>query len=410
MPSKKKRIVVAGFMTTVPIAGVVWQHIHYILGLKQLGYDPIYIEDTARMPYDPFTFESGEPAIRRAVRIMKHLGDRFEFDWVYRVRFTDPMQTYGSLPENQIAKTFANSAATFNLCGAQEMHEDVLKSRCLVYVESDPGVEQIKYDKKSEDTIAYLGHHHAHFTFGENLGKSDCPLPTGKFKWHATRQPVVIDLWQGNAADLDPRKATALIPPKSKGPSFRFTTIANWETKGKDISWKGQIYYWSKTFEFLKFTDLPRYLHSQPVVWEMAVDMSRDPASKELYERQGWRLMSPHAISCNYDDYIRYIRRSAAEWTVAKDQYVRLKTGWFSDRSACYLAAGRPVITQDTLFGKFIPTGSGLFAFQNVDDIADAVETITGHYEKQSRKAAEIAREYFAAEKVIGAMLKTLGL
>lgn len=408
---KKKRIVVAGFMTTVPIAGVVWQHIHYLLGLKQLGYDPVYIEDTARMPYDPYTFNSGEEAIPRVVKIMKRLGDRFGFEWAYRARFTNPMQVYGDLSDTQITRAFSTASATLNICGAQELHDEVLKSHCLVYVESDPGVEQIKFDKKSEDTIAYLNHHHVHFTFGENIGRADCPLPTGPFQWHATRQPVVLDLWQGTASGIDPRKATSLIPPiKGKTPALRFTTVANWETKGKDILWKGKIYYWSKTFEFLKFADMPRCFSGEPIVWEIAVDMKRDPAARELYERQGWRLTNPHGLSCNYDDYVKYIRHSSAEWTVAKDQYIRLKTGWFSDRSACYLAAGRPVITQDTHFGKFIPTGHGLFAFHNVDDIATAIEAITANYEKHSKKAAEIAREYFAAEKVAGAMMKVLGV
>ncbi len=129
---------------------------------------------------------------------------------------------------------------------------------------------------------------------------------------------------------------------------------------------------------------------------------------KTAFERQGWHLTSPHAISCNYDDYVGYIQRSDAEWTVAKDQYVRLKTGWFSDRSACYLAAGRPVITQDTSFGKTLPTGEGLFSFCNMEDICKAAEAIAVDYERHSRKAVEIAREHFSAEKVVGAMLAQL--
>ncbi|MDD2709398.1 MAG: hypothetical protein PHV34_15535 [Verrucomicrobiae bacterium] len=408
---KKKRVVVAGFMTTCPIAGVVWQHLHYILGLKALGYDPIYIEDTARLPYDPHTFEMGETAVRNVVGITRRLADRFGFRWCYRARFMEPMKVFGDLTERQISQTFANAAATLNICGAQELHDDVLKSPCLAYVESDPGVEQIKLDKKTQDTIDYLRQHHAHFTFGENIGQSDCPLPAGGFKWHATRQPVALELWKQHQPIIDKRRATSLIVPKgAKTAPIRLTTIANWETKGKDVVWKNKIYYWSKTFEFLKFTDLPTCLKNGNFICEMATDMSRDPASRELYERQGWRLASPHELSRNYDAYIKYIQNSDAEWTVAKDQYIRLKTGWFSDRSACYLAAGRPVITQDTLFGKFIPTGEGLFAFRNMSDIQSAAETIAADYEKHSRKAIEIAREYFSAEKVVGHMLKTLAI
>lgn len=390
-----KRIVVAGFMITCPIAGVVWQHLHYLLGLKRLGYEPIYIEDTAREPYHPETFESGPAAVPHVVAITQRLAERFDFRWAYRARFMEGKPAYGDLTGHRIGETFANAAATFNLCGAQEMHDEVLQSRCLVYVESDPGVEQIKLDEKIKDTAEYLGKHHAHFTFGENIGQPDCPLPTGPFQWRATRQPVAMELWEQEIAEFPKR--------------VQFTTVANWETKGKDIVWKNQIYYWSKTFEFLKFSDLPTRIRSESD-WELATDMGRDPASKQLFERQGWRMTSPHPLSCDFDHYIRYIQQSGAEWTVAKDQYVRLKTGWFSDRSACYLAAGRPVITQDTLFGKFLPTGEGLFAFKTLGDIRAATDAIAKDYAKHSRRAAEIAREYFAAEKVVGNMLSDLGI
>lgn len=393
----KKRIVVTGFMTTCPIAGVVWQHIHYLLGLKKLGFDPVYIEDTARYPYNAETFETGEAVVSQAAEVTRRLAARFGFRWAYRARFMQPMRIFGDLTERGIADAFRNSEATLNLCGSQELHDDVLKSRCLVYVESDPGVEQIKLDQKIEDTVAYLKSHHAHFTFGENVGRTDCPLPPGGVNWRPTRQPVALEIWKNPGAGK--RK------PKSR---IRFTTVANWETKGKDIVWKNQIYYWSKTFEFLKFSDLPGNLDRKRFNWELATDMGKDPAAKELFERQGWRLASPHPLSCDFDAYVRYIRASGAEWTVAKDQYVRLKTGWFSDRSACYLAAGRPVITQDTGFGRFIPTGAGLFAFRSLAEIRTAAEAIAGDYEKHSRKATELASEYFAAEKVVGEMLRQL--
>ena len=391
-----KRAVVAGFMSTCPIAGVVWQHIHYLLGLKNLGWDVTYIEDSARHPYNAVTFESGEEAIPHAVAVTKGLAERFGFRWAYRARFTEPMKVFGDLDAAGIARAFAEADLTLNLCGAQELHDEVLKSRCLVYVESDPGVEQIKLDKGVADTAAYLRAHRALFTFGEKVGKKGCPLPTGGLTWLPTRQPVACDLWEA--------------PPAKTGTPLRFTTIANWETKGKDIAWKNQVYYWSKTFEFLKFSDTPRAVGKDGVEWELATDMSRDPASKELFERQGWRLVSPHGLSTDFDSYLRYIQGSSAEWTVAKDQYVRLKTGWFSDRTACYLAAGRPAITQDTSFDGAIPTGKGLFAFRSVADIRAAVEAIASDYAGQCRAAREIGREYFEAKKVVGAMIERLGV
>jgi len=395
-----KQVVVAGFMSTCPIAGVVWQHIHYLVGLKMLGYDPIYIEDTSRHPYNPQTFESGGNAIPHAAEVTRQLARRFGFRWAYRARFTSPMQTFGDLTNSQIAAAYENAEATLNLCGAQELHDDVLRSRCLVYVESDPGVEQIKLEKKSADTLSFLSRHHACFTFGENIGQPDCPLPTSGLQWHPTRQPIVMNLWAGQNSKFEVQNSNNL----------RFTTVANWETKGKDVAWKNEIYYWSKTFEFLKFSDLPHNTDASRFAWELATDMRRDPASKQLFERQGWRLTDPHSLSCDFDAYVRYIHESNAEWTVAKDQYVRLRTGWFSDRSACYLAAGRPVITQDTMFGKFLPTGEGLFAFRNMDDIRSAAESIAADYSRHSRKAVKIARENFAAERVLKKLFTTLGI
>jgi hypothetical protein len=393
----KPPVVVCGFMTTCPIAGVVWQHLHYIVGLQRLGFDVTYIEDTARYPYNPQTFETGPEAHGGVAAITQRLAARYGFRWSYRSRIEDPWQIYGDLTECQIRDAFSNALMTFNLCGAQELHEDVLRSPCLVYVESDPGVEQIKLDKQDEGTRRYLSSHRFHFTFGESIGQPGCPLPTGGFHWHPTRQPVIIDFWTNNA------------PPPKDGERLptRWTSIANWETKGKDIVWKGQIYYWSKTFEFLKFSDLPTRVPDS--IWELATDMDADPASRSLYERQRWRLTKPHALSSDYDAYVAFIQSSGGEWTVAKDQYVRLKTGWFSDRSACYLAAGRPVITQETGFSAHLPVGKGLFAFNCLAEIQSAVEEVGRDYASNSKAALEIAREYFDAEKVIGKMVSVIG-
>ncbi|MBC6429518.1 hypothetical protein FM036_01000 [Nostoc sp. HG1] len=124
---------------------------------------------------------------------------------------------------------------------------------------------------------------------------------------------------------------------------------------------------------------------------------------------RGWRIVSARALS-DPIVYRNYICASLGEFTVTKDQYVRPRTGWFSDRSACYLAAGRPVITQETGFSKFLPTGKGLFAFNTMEDILAAVDAIESDYEGNCRAAREIASEYFAAEKVIGSLMERAGL
>jgi hypothetical protein len=268
----------------------------------------------------------------------------------------------------------------------------LLQSDSVLYIESDPGVEQIKIDKRIRCTVEYLRKHRALFTFGENIGTDRFPVPLHKLKWLPTRQPVVTDLWK------------TLRPPAA---SAVFTSIANWSTSGlKDIEWRGEKYLWSKSREFLRFVAAPKK-SDEP--FELATDI-KDEKTREKFLRHGWRFRSPHQMSVDYWQYRDYIRRSKGEFTVAKDQYVRLQSGWFSDRSACYLAAGRPVITQQTGFTDHYGNNGGLFAFKSLGEIAAAVREINADYKKHSRAARAIAREIFEAEKVAGQILERAGI
>ena len=212
----------------------------------------------------------------------------------------------------------------------------------LLYIDSDPGVEQIKVDQSPEHHVDYLRHHRALFTFGENVGTAEFPVPTHGMKWLPTRQPVVLDLWRTDTA-----------PPSGAV----FTTIANWNTSGlKDMHWRGETYHWNKAPQFLRHIAAPR---AAGETFELAVEM-RDAATQARFEENGWRFRQAYDISLDHHAYRDYVQQSKGEFTVAKDQYVRLNTGWFSDRSACYLAAGRPVITQQTGFTKHYGGNSGL--------------------------------------------------
>ena len=183
--------------------------------------------------------------------------------------------------------------------------------------------------------------------------------------------------------------------------------MANWNTKGKDIEWRGDKYLWSKALEFLRFIDAPR--RSGESSSELATNLRDEPTRQRLAEN-GWRLSNPQEISIDHDAYVRYLQASKGEFTVAKDQYVRLNTGWFSDRTACYLACGRPVITQETGFSELYGNGAGLLAFRTVDDIAEAVRAVNADYAKHSRAAFEIAAEHFEATKVVGSILERVGV
>ncbi len=392
----KKRIIVMGFMASCPIAGVVWQHMHYLIGAKRLGHEVYYIEDSARIPYNPSTFEVTED-YSYAAKTLAGLFERYDLgkeNWGYCARYLPDQPTAG-LSFERIKELYRSADAIFNVCGSQEFNDELLASERLLYIESDPAVEQIKLAKDNQNTREYLSRHHALFSFGENLNQPDCGVPHTDFKWFPTRQPVVTDLWEmPTGKTFDPASAV-------------YTTIANWSTGGKkDIEWNGETYLWSKNPEFHKFHEAPA-ICGEP--FELATDM-KEAGEREKFLTQGWRFTLPHKMSEDFWAYQDYIRASKGEFTVAKDQYTRLNTGWFSDRSACYLAAGKPVITQQTGFSKFIPVGEGLFAFQSLDDIKEAAAKINSDYDFHCRKAKEIAKEYFEAEKIVADILNKAGI
>ena len=190
----------------------------------------------------------------------------------------------------------------------------------------------------------FLAKHDAHVTYGENLGAPDCPIPLPQFVWQKTRPPVVVDLW--------PLQADAICR--------RFTTIATWHNRGKDLLFRGEAYHWSKHLNFLALAELPVALgrHSS-----CAVEID-DPEELATFQRQGWFLTDPLSASHDMDIYHQYIDTARGEFTVSKDAVVRTNSGWFSDRSVRSLAAGKPVVTQETGFSKYIPSGHGLFAFR----------------------------------------------
>jgi hypothetical protein len=384
---KKQRIIVMGFMAGIPIAGVIWQHLHYIVGLQRLGHEVYYFEDSARYTYDPETFET-LPDYGYAVRMLGKLAKRFDFEgrWCYCARFYFPTETVG-LSYRRMRELYGEADLILNVCGAQEMNEDIARSDRLVYVESDPGLEHIEIDQGLPSRLEYMRRHKAFFSFGENVGTPAFPVPLHGFHWQPTRQPIITDFWKSAG------------PP---APGARFTSVANWNTSGlKDIEWRGEKYLWSKSLEFLKFAEAPMRA-GEP--FELATNL-RDPSTMARLTSLNWKLASPRALSIDIDIYRGYLNSSKGEFTVAKDQYVRLNTAWFSDRSACYLAAGRPVITQETGFTRLYGGNRGLFAFRTLEEIAEAVREINADYALHSKAAFEIAAEYFEATKVLQRLL-----
>jgi len=391
----KKKIIVLGFMGGCPIAGVIWQHIHYIVGLQRLGHEVYYAEDTSNYPYNPVTLDFSAD-FSYAAETLGKLARQYGFDgrWAYCARYKEPFAIAG-LERQALFNVYKEADCALNICGSHLINEELASIRHLIYVETDPGVEQIKVDKGDRDTIHHLRHHQHLFTFGESIGTAAFPVPLHGFEWLPTRQPVVTDFWRGNEEKLEPL------------PQALLTSICNWSTAGrKDIVWRGSNYLWSKSDSFLRFVEAPRRA-GQHV--ELAADIA-DKSELEVFLNNNWKVIPPYELSISWDRYRDYIRNSNGEFTCAKDQYVRLNTGWFSDRTACYLAAGRPAITQETGFTAHYGGKAGLLSFSTMDEIIEAVAAISLDYERHSRAALAIAREIFEAEKVLKDLLERAGV
>lgn len=390
-PGYGRLIILWGMLGSLPFGGMVWQVYHYLIALRRLGFDVWYVEDSDRYVYDPVIQSPTtdfSPNVALLGEYMRRIGmsDR----WIFRPPGVNG-KVLGATDYDGLLELYENAEAAINLCGAQEPLEVHQRIRCRIYLETDPVESQVAVAKGHQSTIDCLDAHDVHFTYGENLGAADCLVPIGRYDWRPTRPPVCVDLWSS----------------PSRVPCTELTTIANWshnEHDGKDVIWGSHVWRWRKREAFLKFVDVP-LKSSLPI--EIAIGVRG--ADLSLLQGNGWLTRSPSTLN-DPEVYREYIQSSLGEFTVAKDQYVSPRSGWFSDRSVCYLASGRPVVTQETGFSKYISTGSGLFAFSDQEEALDAIRSIKNDYARHSCAAIEVAREYFDAEKVVGKMLSSAGI
>jgi hypothetical protein len=384
-----QRIVVVGTFGNVPYAGMAWMHCQFLVGLARLGHEVSYIETTTAWPYHPTDMTATNKPGYTLGYIQQvldgfGLGDR----WAYRTAYADGAW-HGPL-RTKALELIKSADAVFNITGSTTP-EDIGVPCRLVHIGTDPVLQELRVANGDLCLLERLQAHQAHFSYGENIGSFDCPVPALPFATKPMRQPVVLDYWSGET------------------PSRRvFTTVTNWEVKGYDCEYKGKVYTWSKHYEYLKILDLPRRTDAK---LELAIGLSGVTADVQaLLRNNGWQVIDAYKMSLDPWSYRDYICASGAEFSVAKDMVVRLRSGWFSERSACYLAAGRPVVTQDTGFSRVIPTGEGLFVFQTMDDILAAIDAINSDYERHGRAARAIAEQYFKAETVLAKVLDHLGL
>jgi hypothetical protein len=364
---------------------VAWNTIQHLVGLRRLGYEVYYVEATGVWPFNATTDDCTFP-----VTYISSLLNRFGFQdrWAYVAAHSDG-RCYG-LSALQVQKLYARADAIVNLFGGTMLRDEHMICPIRIYLETDPVVHQLRIANGEQRYIDLVGAHTALFTWGANYGAPDCSVPVAPFTYKPTRSPVMLEYWDAPC-----------------NPAARyFTTVGHWDQSVKDLEYNGERYSWSKHREFLKILDLPRCT-SQEFSLALAID---DPAAVQMLEGYGWHVEDAYTASKTLESYREYIWGSRGELTVAKDMNVRLRSGWFSERSACYLAAGKPVVTQETGFSKSLPTGLGLFAFRTLEDIPPAIEAINSDYQKHAQAAKEIAAEYFDAKKVLRQVMREAGV
>jgi hypothetical protein len=389
--SSPLKLVVLGMMGRAPFAGQTWLYVNWLRGLTALGHDVYYVEDDNVWPYDPQAetlTDDCSYAVAHVARCMDAIGlsDRWAF------RLCDREGACWGMSEAQVSRLYGECDALLNIVGAVALRPDVhLGVPLRVYIETDPVVAELKVATGDAGMKEVLDRHHVIATYGENYGAPDCGVPLDGRKYVLTRQPVDLEQW----------------PMAFTQDATTFTTIGNYRQEGFDLEWRGSVYRWSKHHEWERFMDLPK---RTPQEFELAL-MHCGDEDRERLQRAGWKLSSPAAMSLDpFGAYRRYIQASRGEFTVAKDQNVRLRSGWFSERDACYLASGKPVVTQDTGFSSTLPTGAGLFAVDDVEEAAAAIEAVNSDYRTHCEAARAIAVEHFEARGVAARLLEAVGL
>jgi hypothetical protein len=394
---ERLRIIVGGFVGLLPGGGVTWDYIQYPAGLAALGHDVFYVEDTRLWPI----YQNGDACGSSCEANVEHLklvmaAFGLEGRWAYRDEASS--QWYG-MTEGAVRDICHSADVFLNLSCSTPLREDYLAIPIRVLVDTDPMFTQIQYASQEGFTAGKAGMralvdaHTHHFTFGENIGASDCRIPDCGVTWWPTRQPVCLDRWMG-------------APPAKHQGRGSFTTVMNWAA-GRALRYEGET-WGQKDVEFLRMIDLPRAVPHADLTVAIGQTGARSFPAEALIEA-GWRILDPQACCSDWRDYQTFIQDSLGEFSVAKETYVKARTGWFSCRSACYLAAGRPVVTQDTGWSRFLPADRGLLAFDDAEGAACALTDVQSDPASHGREAREIAASFFDSRTVLGELLCRLG-
>jgi hypothetical protein len=363
--------------------GATWAVLQYLLGFRRLGHDVCFVETLEKSALQP----AGAPLVRSAnAAYFLQVGTDFGLEDRSALLVAGTEETVG-MPFADLREFARRADVLINISGL--LADETLTARIplRVYLDLDPAFNQLWHATQGID-MRFDGHSHF-VTIGQAIGRPDCRVPTCGRAWITTPQPVVLAHW-----------------PVAEHITYDgLTTVANWRGYGS-IEHDG-VYYGQKAHSLRRFISLPR-LTDTKFVLALAIhpEEERDLAA---LDRNGWRVLDPVPVAGTPKSYQRFIQGSKAEFGIAKAGYVAARCGWFSDRSICYLASGRPVIAQETGFSRFLPTGDGLFAFETIEDVLAGIDALHRDYDRHRRAARAIAEEYFDSDRVLSRVLQRVG-
>jgi len=403
------RIVVGGLLGLYPVGG--WHYVQYLLGLSRLGHDVYYHEDTWMWPYHPIE-KTYTPDGDYSAKYIRDFLSVYAPELCENWHYLHLHETSYGMPRSEFDEVCRSADIFLNVGGGCTIPEELSPNCVKVIIDTDPGYNQIvltelfDWSENAERWRDSVAAHDRFLTYAENIHSPECLIPKLGFKWKTTRPPVVPDLWE----DI------ARVTPSVTTP---WTTIMSWNVFKGRLLYQG-VEYKSKGSEFEKLMDLPRLTGAPLKVgvggvstefrwferhgWQSAARACSFVARARTFKRlarNGWQVVDGPHVTKTPAQYRDFIANSRGEISPAKHVYVAMRSGWFSERSVCYLAAGRPVIVQDTGFRSVLPTGEGLLVFASLEEAADAVRKVEMAYARHAKAAKAIAIECFGSDRVL---------